>query len=184
MLIKFLQRTLLLLGVSHLTSLYAFDCSVIYDEFDSLMHKDFLVAPESYVPAVSSELSFDDFNASQKGKFYLRKDRPERGLAVVFTNDKLYGKFVFDWPDAGQLILEDIIIYNRVEDGYAPFHYGPIALKPGQLVDLDTGTTYAADIQGDDKIRADFTFSQQSGSSILASINEAQVYFPTASLCQ
>ena len=113
----------------------------------------------------------------------MRKDRPERGLGIVFTNDKLYGKFVFHWPQAQQLIFEDIIIYNRVDDGYAPFHHGPIELKPGQLIDLDVGTVYIMEVEDDDQIRADFSFSENSVNPVLSSVNEARVYFPTASLC-
>ena len=180
---KSIKQIIFFFGVTQFTCLQAFDCSIIYDEFDSLMHKNFLTSPENYVPAVAGEFSFEDFNASQKGKFYLRKDRPERGLGVVFTNDKLYGKFVFHWPQAQQLIFEDIIIYNRVEDGYAPFNLGPIELKPGQLIDLDIGNIYTTQDENDDMIRADFSLSENEVNPILSSINEAQVYFPTASLC-
>ncbi len=180
---KLIKQIVFLFGVTQITTLHAFDCSVIYDEFDSLMHKDFLTTPENYVSAVSSELSFEDFNATQKGKFYLRKDRPERGIGVVFTNDKLYGKFIFHWPQAERLIFEDIIIYNRVEDGYAPFHHGSIELKPGQSIDLDMGNIYLAEAEGSDQIRADFSLSENSTNPILSSINEARVYFPMASLC-
>ena len=34
-----------------------FDCSVVYDEFDSLMNKNFLVKPGSYVRVVEGKLS-------------------------------------------------------------------------------------------------------------------------------
>ena len=177
-----IKQIILLLGVTQISFAYAFDCSVIYDEFDSLMHKEFLRSPENYVSAVSGELSFEEFNASQKGEFYLRKDRPDRGIGIVFSNDKLYGKFVFDWQKADQLMIEDIIIYNRVEDGYAPFHRGPLPLTPGQQIDLDAGTIFT-DADSGEKIRADLELSNNSSNPVISSINEARVYFPTSSLC-
>ncbi len=180
---KNIKRIILFFGVAQTLHLYAFDCSVIYDEFDSLMHKEFLVAPENYVSAVSGELSFEEFNASQKGKFYLRKDRPERGIGIVFTNDKLYGRFIFNWQESAELIIEDIIIYNRVEDGYAPIHRGPVSLATGQQIDLDEGVIYSNNKQGE-TIRADLALSASSSNPVLSSINEARVYFPTSSLCE
>ena len=181
---KHIKQIILLLGVAQISYTHAFDCSVIYDEFDSLMHKEFLRSPENYVSAVSGELSFEEFHASQKGEFYLRKDRPERGIGIIFSNDKLYGKFVFDWQKTDQLMIEDIIIYNRVEDGYAPTHRGPLPLTPGQEIDLDTGTIFTdADNDSGEKIRADLAISNNSSNPVISSINEAQVYFPTSSLC-
>ena len=164
----------------------AFDCSVIYDEFDSLMHKDFLVSPDNYVATISGEISFEDFNAVQRGKLYLRKDRPEKGVGVIFTNNKLYGKFLFDWSESQRVIIEDIIIYNRVEDGYAPYHFGFVTLNLGESVDLDAGKIINPDLEPEDQaIRADLSLSiSDAGNPLLESINEARVFFPTASLCR
>jgi len=181
--IKKLRQIILLLGVIQISNLHAFDCSTIYDEFDSLMHKDFLVTPENYVSAASGELSFEEFKVSQKGKFNLRKDRPERGIGIVFTNDKLYGKFIFNWVEPNKLTIEDIIIYSRIEDGYAPIHRGPLPLISAQKIDLDEGVIYSNDDEGE-TIRADLVLSDSVSNPILSSINEARVYFPTSSLCE
>ena len=162
-----------------------FDCSVIYDEFDSLMHKEFLISPDNYVANISGEISFEDFNAAQRGKLFLRKDRPERGVGIIFTNDKLYGKFVFDWREQQTISIEDIIIYNRVEDGYAPVHHWQLSMNLGDKIDLDNGTVMSGDdFPETELLRADLQLSATSpGNPILESINEARVYFPTASLC-
>lgn len=163
----------------------SFDCSVIYDEFDSLMHKDFLVSPENYVANVSGEISFEDFNAAQRGRLHLRKDRSERGAGIIFTNNKLYGKFIFDWPDENSIMIEDVIIYNRVEDGYAPVHHWKLKMNQGDKIDLDNGKVFTGDnYTEEEQIRADLQLSSKTpGNPVLESINEARVFFPTASLC-
>ena len=183
---QYLKLIITCAAFSTALSVHAFDCSVIYDEFDSLMHKDFLVSPDNYVSTISGEISFEDFNATQRGKLHLRKDRPEKGVGIIYTNDKLYGKFLFDWQDHQQIIFEDIIIYNRVEDGYAPLHHGFLTLNQGEQIDLDAGKVFLVNEENDlENIRADL-FLSVSGSSnpVLQSINEARVFFPTASLCQ
>lgn len=175
----------MILSIIMAASVESFDCSVIYDEFDSLMHKEFLISPDNYVASVSGEISFNDFNAAQRGKLYLRKDRPERGVGIIFTNNKLYGKFVFDWRDQQTIIIEDIIIYNRVEDGYAPIHHWQLTMKQGDKIDLDNGKIITGDeYPQEELLRADLQLSSRTpGDSVLESINEARVYFPTASMC-
>ncbi len=174
-----------LLGLFYLIEAKSYDCSVIYDEFDSLMHKDFLVSPDNYVPNISGEISFEDFNAAQRGKLYLRKDRPEKGVGIIFTNNKLYGKFVFDWHDKTTVTIEDIIIYSRVEDGYAPIHHWHLTLKQGDKIDLDSGKVFSSDNYPEEELlRADLQLSESSvDNPVLESINEARVFYPTASLC-
>ena len=182
---KLFKSTASIYALVAMANVQSFDCSVIYDEYDSLMHKEFLISPDNYVANISGEISFEDFKAAQRDRLFLRKDRPGRGVGVVFTNDKLHGKFVFDWRDPQTIIIEDIIIYNRVEDGYAPIHHWQITLNQGDKIDLDTGQIIYGDEQPEvELLRADLQLSLASTSNpVLESINEARVYFPTASLC-
>lgn len=182
---NFYRSLVVFIAVMTTMNAQAFDCSVIYDEFDSLMHKDFLISPDNYVASISGEITFEEFTAAQRGKFYLRKDRPERGVGIIFTNNKLYGKFIFDWPDQQTIIIEDIIIYNRVEDGYAPIHHWQLKMNQGDKIDLDNGNVISGDdFPEEELLRADLQLSSKSpGNPVFESINEARVYFPTASLC-
>lgn len=168
-----------------MTHANSFDCSVIYDEFDSLMHKEFLVSPDNYVANISGEISFEDFNTAQRGRLLLRNDRSDRGVGIIFTNNKLYGKFVFDWRDQESIMIEDIVIYSRVDDGYAPIHHWQLLLNQGDSIDLDDGKVYSTDEYPEDELlRADLKLSAlPAGIPLLESINEARVFFPTASLC-
>ena len=181
MISKTFKTLTLLAGLLSTSMVKAIDCSIIYDEFDSLMHKDYLTSPEKYVSTIQGELDFEGFGAKQRGVLLLRKDRPDKGVGIVFTNNKLYGKFVFDWSDHQQLVFEDIIIYNRVEDGYAPFHLGPVSLKQGELIDLDSATVYLNQDE-EDAIRADLALSP-ADNPVIKAINETEIDFPTTSLC-
>ena len=184
MILKIFKSTASILALVTMVNTQAFDCSVIYDEFDSLMHKEFLLSPDNYVASISGEISFEDFNAAQRGKLFLRKDRLDRGVGIIFTNNKLYGKFVFDWRDSTSIMIEDIIIYSRVEDGYAPIHHWQLSVQQGDKIDLDSGKVIIGDDHPDDELlRADLQLSTSPGNPVLGSINEARVYFPTASLC-
>ena len=185
MILKFFKSSARIFAVTAMVNAKAFDCSVIYDEFDSLMHKEFLISPDNYVASISGEISFEDFNAAQRGKLFLRKDRPEKGVGVIFTNNKLYGKFVFDWQTKQSIMIEDVIIYSRVEDGYAPIHHWQLMITQGDKIDLDNGKVFTGeDYPEDELLRADLQLSTGStGNPVLESINEARVFYPTASLC-
>ena len=181
----FYRPIVVFFSLATIVNTYAFDCSVIYDEYDSLMHKEFLISPDNYVATVSGEISHDDFNATQRGKLHLRNDRPDKGVGIVFTNNKLYGKFVFDWSDHQRIIVEDIIIYNRVDDGYAPVHHWNLTMNHGDQIDLDSGRVYTGtNLPEEELLRADLQLSSESLSNpVLESINEARVFFPMSSLC-
>ncbi len=43
-----------------------FDCSVIYDEFISLMNKNFIINPAAYTKVQAGRLSRNDYNNLQK----------------------------------------------------------------------------------------------------------------------
>ena len=182
---NFYRSIVAITALMTMMSAKSFDCSVIYDEFDSLMHKEFLISPDNYVASVSGEISFEDFNAAQRGRLYLRKDRPERGVGIIFTNNKLYGKFIFDWRDQQSIMIEDIIIYSRVEDGYAPIHHWKLKMNQGDKIDLDNGKVIIGDNYTEEELlRTDLQLSSKSPDNpLLESINEARVFFPTASLC-
>ena len=179
------KSTATVFAATAMVNVKSFDCSVIYDEFDSLMHKEFLVSPDNYVANISGEISFEDFNAAQRGKLFLRKDRSDKGVGIIFTNNKLYGKFVFDWHNQASIMIEDIIIYSRVEDGYAPTHHWQLMINQGDKIDLDNGKVFSGDDYPEDELlRADLQLSSISPENpVLESINEARVFYPTASLC-
>ncbi len=172
-----------------------FNCSVIYDEYESLMANQFLVEPDRYIATVPQQMSRSDHEKLQKGIFQLHADRADRGIAVFHTNGNLHGKFLFKWTDPlpeqpPHLLIDYGVVYSRVADGDAPEFFVPLRLKPGAGVDLDVGRAMALDDGGpavDDQARQQldiiYRIDEQTGEPMIQAVNDASVHFPIESLC-
>jgi len=161
----------------------SFDCSVVYDEFDSLMNKDFLTNPGNYVRVTQGKMSRADYNSQQKGKLMLRPDRQGLGVAIVHTNKNAWGKFLYSWGGPGDsrgnplLILRDVTLFGRVKDGAAPRVIREIRVSSSQTVDLDTGLTGEGP-------ESDIWFHNVDGKTMqLEAVNGATLAFPMETLC-
>ena len=122
-----------------------FDCGVVYDEFDSFMNKNFLMQPDAYVRTLQGRISRSEYNSKQKGVLLLNASRKGFGVAIVHTNKNTRGKFLFTWSGRGDLrgspllILRDVTLFGRVQDGFGRRTYREIRVSSSQTVDLDTG---------------------------------------------
>lgn len=161
----------------------SFDCSVVYDEFDSLMNKDFLTNPGNYVQVKQGQMTRDDYNGQQKGKLMLRPDRKGLGVAIVRTNKNSWGKFLYSWGGPGDLrgtpllILRDVTLFGRVEDGANARVTREIRVSSSQQVDLDRGLT------GEGQ-EADIWFHNVDGKTMqIEAVNGATLAFPMETLC-
>lgn len=243
-----------------------FDCSVIYDEYDSLMHKEYLKSPEIYVDVAENEFSDVDFLGKQKGKLTLHPDHNNLGVAIFRTDQQLYGKMLINWmpsadvlsateeqpvntntekPDTDKeeqatgdtaateaesqdslnapsddqllegatvevidanspyLLIQEIILYHRVSDGFAPVRYGPIVIKPGAGFDLDQfdednvvintsvdpslSAAHLKSLDADDvntTVGLDILVSLENGKLTLKSNEPARIKFPISSMCK
>lgn len=162
----------------------AIDCNLVYDEFDSLMNKNFLVKPDSYVKVATGKLSRAEFANRQKGRLLLRPGREDYGAVVVETNGKKFGKFLFTWGGKGDargnplLILRDVTLFKRVEDGYGKRIRREIRIPVSLTADLDSGLTG----QGD---KDDISFRNVDGKTMyIEAVNGAKLTFPLESLCR
>lgn len=173
-----------------------FDCSVVYDEFDSLMNKQFLVEPDRYVTTVTDRLSVDEYQRLQRGQFTLFEDRLDSGIIVFRTNEQLYGKLLYRFVEAANqeihLIIDEVVIFARVADGYGPIRFGPIRVKPGFGVDLDGGDSYvlleepgATPEEKEKRSHADLAFraDSETGTQVIEAVNQATLNFPVETLC-
>ena len=161
-----------------------FDCSVVYDEFDSFMNKSFLMRPDAYVRTVQGKISRSDYNSKQKGVLLLSPNRRGFGVAIVHTNKNTRGKFLFTWSGRGDLrgsplmILRDVTLFGRVQDGQGKRKYREIRVSASQMVDLDTGRPS----QGKN---ADIRYRAVDTDTIyLEAINGAKLSFPMETLCK
>jgi hypothetical protein len=164
----------------------SFDCSVVYDEFEQLMNKAYLVKPDNYVPTLSQKLSREQFLALQQGKLLLYPNRQSFGVAIIRTTSQTRGKILFDWdqpPIRGKVPLKivDGVTFGRVLDGYAPQRLGPILIKSGTGVDLDSGTAKTLD---EEDTAIDIVYRVKSGIALLEGVNGATLEFPIESLCR
>jgi hypothetical protein len=179
---KRLALAALLLFVGHLSHAGTFDCSTIYDEYDSLMQKNFLLSPQKYVPVKKASLSRAEYNSQQKGTFLLSEDSKNWGIAIVHTNRNTWGKFLFTWgaPFAGgqpSLLIKKLTLFGRVLDGYAPRITSQIAVPSSYTVDLDTGVVGGG-------AEADIWFHNIDGNTMyIEAVNGAEISFPMGSLC-
>ena len=161
-----------------------FDCSVAYDEFDSFMNKNYLLKPDAYGEVIKGRISRDQYNSGQKGKLLLRPGRQGWGVAIVHTNKNTRGKFLYTWGGRGDargtplLILRDITLYGRVNDGHGLRVTREIRVSASQAVDLDAGRASAGP-------EADLRFRNLDGKTlVIEPVNGAQLTFPVSTLCK
>lgn len=170
-----------------------FNCSVVYDEFESLMNKEFLVEPDRFVSTVNQRLTRSEFEQLQRGQFLLYEERSQMGIAVFRTNENLRGKLLFHWDDPladGQvhLVVDQALIYSRVEDGQGVRRIGPFRIKPGVGLDLDSGR-YDSPIgeAGSDgapiTVDVRHAIDPDTGEGAFESANEGTLYFPVETMC-
>lgn len=175
-----------------------FNCAVIYDEFESLMNNQFLVEPDRFAATQRQSLSRPQFERLQKGRFHLYPERADLGIAIFRTNQNLHGKMLFHWEEVAgnetHLVIDEAVIFGRVADGYASTRHGPLRIKPGVNVDLDTfdyvirerGSATKSSAQLHDPLEdADLVYGldPQTGEPTLAAVNQATLQFPTETLC-
>lgn len=159
-----------------------FDCSVIYDEYESLMNRQFLIEPAKYVGVISDEITREQFKQFQQGRLRLNIERSNLGVAVFQTNLNTRGKLLFDWDadlinQRAPLKIIDGVLYGRVLDGYGPRKMRPILLKSSYLIDLDSGN-----IRNPEET-ADLAYVEEDGVYRIEAINGASIDFPTESMC-
>jgi len=162
----------------------SFDCSVVFDEFDSLMNKNFLVKPGEYTRVVEGKLSRADYNSGQKGKLLLTPNREGMGVAILKTNTGAWGKFLFTWGGRGDalgnplLILRDVTLFGDVENGDRPRITREIRISTGGRVDIDRGLA-------DEGAQADIWFHNIDGKTMfIEAVNGAALSFPMETLCR
>ncbi|MDA7948652.1 MAG: hypothetical protein MPJ78_14400 [Hyphomicrobiaceae bacterium] len=160
-----------------------FDCSVVYDEYDSFMNKNYLIKPDAYVRIVQGRITQAQ-TAGQANALLLSPQRLGMGAAIVQTNKNAYGKFLFSWSGRGDLrgtpllILRDITTYKSVQDGNGRRNYREIRVSASQMIDLDTGR--ATQGQG-----ADIRYNASNPKEVvLEAINGAKIAFPMETSCR
>ena len=171
------------IAVSPLQSNY-FDCSVVYDEFDQLMMSNFLIEPDRYVSTLNNTITRDGHLQHQLGLFKLRGGRQNAGIGIFRTNQNLSGKMLFIWQDNAweertPLVIDELISFGRVRDGYAPVRHKSIYLTPGFGVDLDN-----AEVVETEDESADLLYEFEGGKYSIRAIEPAEIFFPTESMCQ
>lgn len=159
-----------------------FDCSVIYDEFDSLMNKQYLIEPDRYVQVRKGQMSRTEFFKWQQGRLRLSADRRGYGVAIIRTNQNLRGKLLFNWNveeinGEPPVMLEESVLYGRSYDGYAPQRLRPTMIKPTYFIDIDTGAVT------EETKEADIAYKFEEGIYYLQAINGAELSFPVETLC-
>lgn len=160
-----------------------FDCSVVYDEFDQLMLANFLVEPGRYVDSLEDGITRQEHVRYQLNEFKLRKGRERSGIGVFVTNQNLHGKMLYVWQDNAweertPLVIEEIITFGRVRDGYAPVRQRSVYLTPGSAVDLDSATA----VEPEDET-ADLVYVYERGVYSVQRIEPSRVSFPIESMC-
>ena len=178
-----LATLILTIGNAAPASAGLFNCNVVYDEFDSFMNKDFLVQPQAYVKSLQDKISQADAR-KQGSALLLRPNRKGMGVAIVRTNKNAYGKFLFSWSGRGDLrgapllILRQVTLYTKVENGYGMKKRREIRVSALQKIDLDTGKP----TQGDG---ADIHYEAVDAKTIrLEAVNGAKLTFPMETLCK
>lgn len=174
-----------------------FNCSVVYDEFDSLMNNRFLVEPDRYVGTLSGSITRPQFETLQRGQFLLYPERAGLGIAIFRTNQNLHGRLLYHFSDPlpdgkVQLIIDEAVVLARVSDGYGPVRLGPLRLKLGVGLDLDSGSYIErrypgarGESDGPDTAAADIHFdtTEDTAVPVIAAVNGAMIQFPVESLC-
>jgi len=173
-----------------------FNCAVVYDEFESLMNKRFLVEPSELVQTLPGRMSKQQFESVAHAGFRLYPSRKGMGIGVLNTNQNIHAKFLFHWSQpmvdgSSHVIIDELVKYGRVDDGYAPRRLGPFRLKPGMALDVDSGSYVAMtdNLVGDGpdarkSESGDLKYEAGEGEPVLRSVNGAEVEFPLESLCR
>jgi len=162
------------------------NCDLIYDEFDHLMNKQFLLNPAQYVTSKLVKLSRHEYNTKQKGTFLLSAHRKGLGIAIVHTNSNTRGKLLFTWGKPyknGQpsLIIKELVLYGRVIDRFKPRVKRNITIASSFTLDLDSDN-----INNGAKVgkKADIWFHNIDGKTMyIEAINGAKLVFPMSSIC-
>lgn len=186
----------MLAAASTAASAGSFNCAVVYDEFESLMNKRFLTQPDQFVRTLPGRISKEQFEGVANADFHLYPGRQGMGIGILTTNQNIHAKFLFHWSqpmvdDASHVIIDEIVKYGRVADGYAPNRIGPFRLKPGMAVDIDSGQYVPVEgglIQEEELARkretGDLMYEVGPQGNVLKSVNGAEVQFPLETLCQ
>ena len=162
-----------------------FDCSVVYDEYENLMNKQFLMEPDRFVATIRERLTMEQFAEIGSDRFLLYAQREGLGIAVIVTNRNTHGKMLFTWDKATAdeatapaFLIEDTVLFGRVEDGFAPRRLSRVHLNPGLAVDVDTGA-----IADSDEPSTDIAYIAGEDGIYVEAVNGATLEFPTESLC-
>lgn len=160
-----------------------FNCNVVYDEFDSFMNKDFLLQPQAYGKGLQDKITRAE-TTQQNRALLLHPSREGMGVAIVQTNKNVHGKFLFMWSGRGDfrgtplLILREVKLFKRVQDGGGLKKRREIRLSAAQMVDLDTGRV----TQGNG---GDIRYQAVDAKTIqLEAVNGAKLFFPMETLCK
>jgi hypothetical protein len=174
----------------------SFNCAVVYDEFESLMNKRFLQQPDQFVSTLPGRISQQQFEGVSNADFHLYPGRDGMGIGVLTTNQNIHAKFLFHWSQpmadgSNHVVLDEIVKYGRVSDGYAPSRIGPFRLKPGMTIDVDSGDyiPLEGDLVPDDerekkRLSGDLQYEVGEQGAVLKAVNDASVQFPLETLCQ
>ena len=175
--------TLALVASGWMSSATAADCGLVYDEFDSLMNRDFLVSPEKFVKGFRQKISRRDYNSRQKGKLRLWSHRKGLGVGIVKTNKGRYGKFLYTWgkPSNGStglhLLVKELTLFTDVNQGKRPRRFKDINLPSSYTLDVDTGRISKGKA-------SDIWFNNVDGKNMsVQARNGARLFFPETSLC-
>lgn len=174
----------------------SFNCAVVYDEFESLMNKRFLMQPDEFVRTQRERMSKEQFEGVSNADFHLYPSREGMGTGILTTNQNIHAKFLFHWSrpmvdDTRHVIIDEVVKYGRVSDGYAPNRIGPFRLKPGMSIDIDSGDyvpTEVGLIEEEELARkreaGDLFYEAGPDGTVLKAVNGAEVQFPLETLCQ
>lgn len=173
-----------------------FNCAVVYDEFESLMNKRFLVQPDDFVRTQPGSISMEQFQDVSAADFLLYPGRQGMGIGILTTNQNIRAKFLFHWSqpmvdDTRHVIIDEVVKFGRAADGYAPSRMGPFRLKPGMAIDIDNGVYVPAReglVRDEELARkqqtGDLLYEVNPDGAVLRSVNDAEVLFPLETLCQ
>ena len=119
-----------------------YDCSLIYDEYDSLMAGNYLQTPTDYVDGYERWFTQPAFDSLQRGRFKLHPERGESGIIIFRTNHNRHGKLLYHWTDPlvdgrRYLVISEAAWYARVADGAGLELFGKLRANSGLGVDLD-----------------------------------------------
>lgn len=174
----------------------SFNCAVVYDEFESLMNKRFLMQPDQFVRTLPGRISEQQFESVANAGFELYPGRRGMGIGILTTNQNIYAKFLFHWSQemvdgTKHVIIDELVKYGRVADGHAPDRVGPFRLKPGMSIDIDNGVYVPVGGMASREMErnsvnetGDLLYEVGAEGAVLKAVNGAEVQFPLETLCQ